>query len=239
MALDAIFNHPNVPPFISRLLIQQLVTSNPSPEYIQRISKVFEDDGTGIRGNMAAIIRAILLDSEARAGDMKPNPNDGFLQSPFKFQLFAMSALEDSGSDDQVLYTAGTLGENWWYSPTVFYFFSPSSNVPGTSIHSPEFMLFNNLSAIQRSQVLWGIVSSTLPGYTNDYKPTSWLFQNFQTVPTMIDALNHLLYHGQMSQTEQAAITAYCAQLNSKDLSLQLESAVFLGLNADSYNVSH
>jgi hypothetical protein len=239
MALDAIFNHPNVPPFISRLLIQQLVTSNPSPEYIQRISKVFEDDGTGIRGNMAAIIRAILLDSEARAGDMKPNPNDGFLQSPFKFQLFAMSALQDSGSDDQVLYTAGTLGEKWWYSPTVFYFFSPTSNVPGTSIHSPEFMLFNNLSAIQRSQVLWGIVSSTLPGYTNDYKPTSWLFQNFKTVPTMIDALNHLLYHGQMSQTEQAAITQYCAQLNSKDLNLQLESAVFLGLNADSYNVSH
>jgi hypothetical protein len=239
MALDAIFNHPNVPPFISHLLIQQLVTSNPSPEYVQRISKVFEDDGTGTRGNLAAVIRAILLDSEARAGDLLPTPSGGFLQSPFKFQLFAMSALQDSGSDDQVLYTAGTLGEKWWESPTVFYFFSPSYVVPGTSIHSPEFMLFNNLSAIQRSQVLWGIVSSTLPGYTNDYKPGSWLFQNFTTVPTMIDALNHLLYHGQMSQNEKTAITSYCEQLNAKDAILQMESAVFLGLNADSYNVSH
>jgi hypothetical protein len=239
MALDAIFNHPNVPPFISHLLIQQLVSSNPSPEYVQRISKVFEDDGTGTRGNMAAVVRAILLDSEARAGDTLPTPNGGFLQSPLKFQLFAMSALQDAGSDDQVLYTAATLGEAWWDAPTVFYFFSPSYVVPGTSIHSPEFMLFNNLSAIQRSQVLWGIVSSTLPGYTSNYKPGSWLFQNFKTVPTMIEALDHLLYHGQMSQIEKSAITNYCAELNPQDTTVHLESVVFLGLNADSYNVSH
>jgi len=100
-------------------------------------------------------------------------------------------------------------------------------------------MLFNNLSAIQRSQVLWGIVSSTLPGYTSNYKPGSWLFQNFTTIPTMIEAIDHLLYHGQMSQIEKAAITSYCAQLNPRDTTLQMESAVFLGLNADSYNVSH
>lgn len=239
MALDAIFNHPNVPPFISHLLIQQLVTSNPSPEYIRRISRIFEDDGTGTRGNMAAVVRAILLDPEARAGDTTPSSEDGFLQSPLKFQLFAMNALQDLGSDDQVLYTARTLGEAWWDSPTVFYFFSPSNMVPATSIHSPEFMLFNNLSAIQRSQVLWGIVTSKLPGYTNDYKPKSWLFTNFTTVPRMIEALNHLLYHGRMPESEQAAIVNYCAQLQTSNESLVMESAVFLGLNGDSYNVSH
>jgi uncharacterized protein (DUF1800 family) len=238
MVLQAIFNHPNLPPFLSRLLIQQLVTSNPSPAYIQRISAVFEDDGKGTRGNMAAVIRAILLDPEARAGDSTPSPNDGVLQSPLRFETFVMSALQDQGSDDQVLYLAGKLGENWWYSPTVFYFFSPTYMVPGTNIHSPEFMLFSNLTAIQRSQLLWGIISSTQSGFTNNYKPGSWLFTNFTTVPEMVDALNHLLYHGQMSQAEQTAILNYCAGLDPYDVNLQLESAVFLAMNSDSYNVS-
>ena len=66
-ALDNVFNHPNVGPFIGRQLIQKLVASNPSPSYVQRISAVFDNDGTGRRGNLAAVVRAILLDDEARA----------------------------------------------------------------------------------------------------------------------------------------------------------------------------
>ena len=66
-ALDNIFNHPNVGPFIAQQLIQQLVTSNPSPAYVERVSAVFDDDGTGQRGNLGAVVRAILLDDEARA----------------------------------------------------------------------------------------------------------------------------------------------------------------------------
>jgi hypothetical protein len=238
MALDAIFNHPNLPPFISRMLIMQLVTSNPSPAYIQRVATVFENDGTGVRGNMTAVIRAILLDAEARSGDTTPSPNDGIFQSPIKFQMFAMTALQDPGSDDQALYMPQTIGESLWSSPTVFYFFSPSYVVPGTSTHSPEFMLFNNLSSSHRSRILWGIISSQQAGYTNDYKPGSWLFTNFTTVPTMVDALNHLLYHGQMSQVEQAAIISYCSQIGSSNMNTQLESAIFLAMNGDSYNVS-
>jgi len=137
-----------------------------------------------------------------------------------------------------VLYMPQTLGEVLWASPTVFYFFSPSYLVPGTSSYSPEFMLFNNLSASHRSRILWGIISSQQAGYTWNYKPTSWLFSNFNTVPTMVDALNHLLYHGQMSEAEQAAITSYCSQLDPSNINLQLESAVFLAMNGDSYNVS-
>ena len=148
MALDAIFNHPNLPPFVSHLLIQRLVTSNPSPAYIQRMSAVFKDDGTGVRGNMDALVRAILLDPEARRGDTTPSPNDGFLQEPLLFQTFAMSALQSVGTDDQGNYLAGWLGEPWWHSSTVFGYYSPSYNVPGTSITSPEFMLWNNVSAV-------------------------------------------------------------------------------------------
>jgi uncharacterized protein (DUF1800 family) len=239
MALDAIFNHPNLPPFISHLLIQRLVKSNPSPEYIKRISSVFEDDGSGVRGNMAAVIRAILLDPEARLGDSTPSPSDGFLQEPLLFQLFAMNAVSNYGSDDQGNVLPNALGEPWWVSPTVFGYYSPSYNIPGTTINSPEFMLLNNVSVIQRSQALWGIVTAQQPGFTIDSVATSWLMTNFTTVPSMVDALNHLLYHGQMSQQQQAQIIRYCSQLNPFDTNLQLRSAIFLALNGDSYNVSN
>jgi len=73
MALDNIFNHPNVGPFISKQLIQRMTASNPSPAYIQRVATVFNNDGTGTRGNLAAVVRAILLDSEARAAITSSN----------------------------------------------------------------------------------------------------------------------------------------------------------------------
>jgi hypothetical protein len=83
------------------------------------------------------------------------------------------------------------------------------------------------------------MITSTMGGYSIDYKPTSWLFQNFTTVPTMVEALNHLLYHGQMSQAQQTAIISYCSTLNPFDTVTQMESAVFLALNGDSYNISN
>jgi hypothetical protein len=239
MALDAIFNHPNVPPFISHLLIQRLVTSNPSPAYVQRISHVFEDNGSGVRGDLTAVVRAILLDPEARLGDTTPSVNDGFLQEPFLWQVSIMSILNDPGSDDEIDYTGENFGETLWYAPTVFGFFSPSSAIPGTTTVSPEFGVLNNISIVQKTDFLWQIMTLQAGGYTTDYVPSSWLFQNFTTVPAMLSALNHLVYHGQMSQSEQTAIANYCAQLNPFDTQLQLRSAVFLALNADSYNVSH
>lgn len=76
-ALDTIFNNQNVAPFISRELIQRLVTSNPSRDYVYRVAQVFNNDGTGVRGNLQAVIRAILLDYEARSPDMIPQPTYG------------------------------------------------------------------------------------------------------------------------------------------------------------------
>ena len=86
-ALDNIFNHPNVPPFVALRLIQHLVTSNPSPAYIQRVADVFKNNGSGVRGDMAAVITAVLMDPEARRGD---NPatavgTDGHLQEPILY----------------------------------------------------------------------------------------------------------------------------------------------------------
>jgi Protein of unknown function (DUF1800) len=237
-ALDAIFNHPNLPPYVSRLLIQHLVKSGPSAAYVARISHVFEDDGTGVRGNLAAVVRAILLDPEARHGDTTPSPDDGFIQDPVLFETFALSALQIQGGDGQPDYLPSDLGEPFWYAPTVFGFYDPAFVIPGTSINAPEFSLFNNMTLQNRSEALWGIINNTQPGF-GTYLGTSWLFANFTTVPDMVDALNHLLYHGTMSTNQQQIILNYCSQLNPFLTTAQLQSAVFLAMNADSYNVSH
>jgi hypothetical protein len=237
IALDTIFQHPNLPPYISHILIQRLVKSAPSPAYIQRISRVFEDDGTGIRGNLSAVVRAILLDPEARSGDTVASKDDGFLQEPLLFQLFTTSITQLPMTDDQPDYYAGNLGENWWYSGTVFGYYSPGYVIPGTSINSPEFQNFTNQTATVRSEYLWGLLTGTAPGYGNN--DSSWLNTNFKTVPARIEALNHLAYHGQMSSDEQASINAYCQQLSSQDMPTQFQSATFLALNSDSFTVTH
>jgi uncharacterized protein (DUF1800 family) len=233
-ALDAIFNHPSLPPFISRLLIQRLVTSNPSPAYIRRVSSVFEDNGAGVRGDLNAVVRAILLDLEARLGDTSPSAHDGFLREPYLFQLSTLAVLDASEYDDQIDYLGKTLGENSWNSPTVFGFFSPSYRIPGTTIGSPEFSLLTNISVAQKSNALWNMV------YQQNYSvPATWLFQNFTTVPALLDAINHLLYHGTMSQQERDAISNYCATLNPFDIEAQRRAALFLALDAESNDVSH
>ena len=237
-ALDAIFNQPNVPPFVSRILIQHLVKSNPSPTYVAHISAVFRDNGHGVRGDLAAVVSAILLDPEARSGDQTPSPDDGFLQDPLLFQVFAMNALQQDYPDNQATFQPGEIGENVWYPPSVNGFYSPGALIPGTAINSPEFTLWNNMTLVHRSQLLYGMVSGSINGFGNDYMNRSWLFQNFTTVPDMVDALNHLLYHGTMPATTRDLITSYCTSLDPANRQ-QFISAVFLALNSDTFNVTH
>jgi hypothetical protein len=150
-----------------------------------------------------------------------------------------MGVLNNPGSDDQPDGLAGTLGENAWNAPTVFGFFSPSNVIPGTGIASPEFGLMNNISVGLKSEELWNIVFLLQGGFTYYYIPNSWLFQNFTTAPAMLDALNHLLYHGTMSAQESAAISGYCSTMNPFDVQSQLQTAIFLALDAESNDVSH
>ena len=82
LAMNSIFNNQNVGPFICRQLIQRLVTSNPSRDYVYRVAQVFNDDGTGVRGNLKAVVQAILLDYEARSPDMISQPTYGKQREP-------------------------------------------------------------------------------------------------------------------------------------------------------------
>ena len=100
MAIDNIFNHPNVGPFIGKILIQQMVTSNPTPAYVGRVAAVFNNNGSGIRGDLKAVIRAILLDPEAR-GDVKTDPNYGKLREPVQLMTNLFRSWNVRSSDNQ------------------------------------------------------------------------------------------------------------------------------------------
>jgi len=130
-ALDNIFNHPNVGPFIAKQLIQKLVTSNPSPQYVGRVAAVFNNDGTGRRGNLGAVVKAILLDAEARPAS--PGATAGKVKEPLLRLTQLWRAYDAKAANGQ--YRAGNVnaafGQGPLQSPSVFNFFSPFYAPPG------------------------------------------------------------------------------------------------------------
>jgi uncharacterized protein (DUF1800 family) len=136
-AMDAIFAHPNVPPFVSRQLIQRLVTSQPSPAYVRRVAAVFRDNGRGVRGDLKAVVRAILTDTDARSARRAQSPSHGKLREPvlrLTAVLRAFGARSVSGTWP-IGFTGdpgSALGQTPWRSPTVFNFYRPGYVAPGT-----------------------------------------------------------------------------------------------------------
>jgi uncharacterized protein (DUF1800 family) len=144
-ALDNIFGHPNVAPFISKQLIQRLVTSNPSPQYVERVARVFENDGAGRRGELDAVVRAILLDPEARAAPASASA--GKLGEPLLRVLRvwrAFGARSQSGRLN-AQNIPGFIGQGPLQAPSVFNFFSPFYAPPGEILDqglvAPEMQL--------------------------------------------------------------------------------------------------
>ncbi|MBK6295026.1 MAG: DUF1800 domain-containing protein [Rhodoferax sp.] len=154
-AIDVIFNHPNVGPFIGRQLIQRLVTSNPSHAYIGRVAAVFNNNGAGVRGDLKSVVQAILLDPEARTP--APGGSYGKQREPvirFAHYLRALGARSSSGINAiHYLDSADDgLGQSPLLAPSVFNFFSPNFRQPGTvaraGLYSPEFQITTETSVV-------------------------------------------------------------------------------------------
>jgi hypothetical protein len=152
-ALDALFNHPNVGPFFGRQMIQRLVTSDPSPEYVARVASAFNNNGAGVRGDMKAVWTAILLDDEARGATSVSDPFFGKLREPMlRLTQWARSFGVTSKAGSWKLYDLSdvsySLGQSPFHSPSVFNFFRPGYVPPGTTLASnaataPEFQIVN------------------------------------------------------------------------------------------------
>ncbi|WP_228488171.1 DUF1800 domain-containing protein [Caenimonas koreensis] len=151
LALDTLFNHPNLPPFVSRQLIQRLVTSNPSPTYVARVAAVFTNNGAGVRGDLAAVVKAILLDTEARDPANASSAEFGKLREPVVRFLnwargFGATSPGDLWAIGDVSDPGARLGQSPMRSPSVFNFFRPgyvppTSSIAAQGLVAPEFQI--------------------------------------------------------------------------------------------------
>ena len=170
-ALDTLFNHPNAAPFFCKQMIQRLVTSNPSPAYVQRVATVFSNNGAGLRGDLARVFAAILQDDEARGPTGLTAPEFGKLREPIlRFVQWGRSFGVASGSGAWKigdLSNAGTqLGQSPLRSPSVFNFFRPGYVPPSTALSAgavaPEFQLVTESSVGGYLNYMMGVISNGL-----------------------------------------------------------------------------
>ena len=209
-ALDTLFNHPNLPAFFSKQMIQHMVTSNPSPAYVNRVAQVFKNDGTGVRGNLQAVFTAILLDAEARdTATVAGNAQYGKVREPLlRYTEWARAFTAQSrtgsfyiGSTEDPIYG---FNEMWLRSPTVFNWFSPGYTPPGTSIAAanllaPEMQIANVSSVvgfINFMQISVGAGPISGPDIFSSYGTEIALAS---TPDKLLDRINLLLMSGAMS----------------------------------------
>ena len=237
-ALDIIFNHPNVPPFVSKQLIQRMVTSNPSPAYVERVAQVFADNGNGERGDLEAVIKAILLDPEARHAH-PASGNFGKLREPLLrfshlWRAFGLPKKTRSGS----LGEQSSCGQGnyevywiWWLdsflretgqdilgAPSVFNFyqpgFSPSGPVASAGLVAPEFQIASEswLTGIA-SSMNWQIQDSL---WVDDIDEYEWSILDLRdeapwgaSPEYLLKRFNLLLLNGQMTAAEYEALETH------------------------------
>ena len=256
-ALTNLFDHQNVGPFICKQLIQHLVTSTPTPAYVSRVAAVFANDGTGTRGNMKAVLQAILLDQEARAGDINAAFDGGHLREPMLYLANVIRGLgftnNDAAAGKDVVANASfaslsnyssPLGEKPYTSGSVFNFFPPSYVIPGSTINAPEFGQENTASTILRLSLANSVVYNGIGGFTVDLSQTSALgiaaskTGNATTDSgNLVDTLAMIFMHGQMPPQMRTDIVNHVATLTN--IPQRVRVATYLVITSSFYKVEH
>ena len=211
IALDTLFMHPNVGPFFGRQMIQRLVTSNPSPAYVARVASAFNNNGQGVRGSLAAVFRAVLLDSEANDTANQDSPTFGKLREPMvriaqwahTFEVSSISGTWRIGN----LSAPNSLGQSPLQAPSVFNFFRPGYVPPSQALAlmkftAPEFQIVNETTGPSYLNYLDGILSQGIsigslgfdivPAYTTELTLVG-------NPSALVDRLNRILCAGQLS----------------------------------------
>ena len=215
IALDAIFNHPNVGPFIGKQMIQRLVTSNPSPAYVNRVANVFNNNGSGVRGDMAAVVRAVLLDSEARNMSAGVDANFGKLREPVIRMTGLMRALNASSTNGfwPVGSTSAStsLGQSPMASPSVFNFFRPGYTPPNTKtgtqgLVAPEMQIVDEVTVAGYMNTMQNTVNTGI-GSSSDVKLSYTKEMAVAADPgALVDRVNYLLTYGNMTTARRQQI---------------------------------
>jgi len=234
--LDALMEQTTMAPFVSKQLIQHLVTSNPSPGYVERVSHVFLEDGNGVRGNMRAVITAILTDAEARAGD-DPNAvvgsNFGHLREPVLFLasvLRGLNATVDGGN--LINRYASQMGQNLFNAPSVFSYFSPQYRTEH-GLFGPEFQIYSTQTAAERADVVNGALYQVLDKTTSvNLAPFA---QKAASTEGLLDYISYVFLHHSMSPALRQAATSAANAVGTPEAKVQ--AALYVALTSSEYQI--
>ncbi|MEO6394127.1 MAG: DUF1800 family protein, partial [Pyrinomonadaceae bacterium] len=252
--IDNIFNHANVGPFVSKSLIQSLVTSDPTPDYVGRVATVFNNNGFGVRGDMAAVVRAILLDPEAR-GDLKTDPKYGQLREPVTymtgilrtFNVRAANGVPGSQSDGYLNPQTSTLSQNVFNPTTVFSYYFPDYIVAASnpSVLGPEFGIMTTTTSLRRANLVNTFAFANVPisgtsgpnGTSIDLSELQNLSSQDATGALLVDTLNQKLMHGSMSAQMRTSILTAVTTVSSGNPTLRAQTALYLVASSSQYQV--
>jgi len=263
-------NHPNVGPFLSKQLIQHLVTSNPSPAYVERVARVFNNDCSGlypqgcsnVRGNLKLVVQAILLDPEAR-GDVKTDPNFGKLREPAQYitgflRAFNVKSFDKLANSDGTLGNrsttdfTGSLDQPIFQPNSVFSYYQPGYEVPGTKLLGPAFGILSTTTTLRRANnintlVFTGVSSNSTPTAASPDRPrgTSIDIANLEALAgnpiDVVNALDTLLLHGTMHPQMRSSIITAMNAINDANVTTRNQkrarTAVYLVATSSQYDV--
>src|SRR5271170_6166124 len=255
IALDTLFNHPNLPPFFCKQMIQHLVTSNPSPAYVGRVAAVFQDNGAGVRGDMKAVIQAVLLDPEARNSvAASTNPQYGKVREALvRYTEWARAFTSQSrngsfnlGSTEDPIYG---LGEMSLRSPSVFNWFAPGYVPPGTTIEkaglvAPEMEMTDVSTVVGYLNYMQSAIGADAINGPDVFSNYSTEIALATTPDQLVDRVNLLLMAGEMDGTLRSQVLAAVNSIaipsgdqNAINTALtnRVKTAIYLTMAAPSY----
>lgn len=234
--VNDVMSQGTIAPFISQQLILHLVTSNPSPAYIGRVSNVFLDNGSGVRGDMGAVVTAILTDPEARAGDDGSiDPNFGHLREPLLFMADILRGLNATLTSASTTYNQTALmGENLFHSPSVFSYFSPQYRTR-SGLLGPEFQIYSTETAAMRADIVNAILYGKLDKGTKvDLSP---FLKYAGGNSALLDYISYVFLHSSMSDDLRQAAAA-AANLSTTPQA-RVQAALYTVLTSGEYQVMH
>ncbi len=255
-ALDNVFNHPNVGPFIGKQLIQRLVTSNPSPSYIERVALVFNDNGNGVRGDMRSVIRAILLDDEARSGHLN-NPEFGKIREPSIKQAHIWRALDGmpgpsaNGTHSTANFTLERsdemFGQAVMQAASVFNFYLPDNPLSaGNTLLSPEMQIISeaNLANTHNNYHNQVYRFNNRSDLTDDNPRVTTINLEGLTAlarrpSELMDWYNLVLFAGSMPDNVRSTLLRYMSTLGNTDIEYfaKAQDTLFLILVSPSFHI--
>ncbi|MFO1282409.1 MAG: DUF1800 family protein [Burkholderiales bacterium] len=241
-ALRNVFLHPNVGPFIGRQLIRHLVTGTPTPGYVERVAAVFDDNGAGVRGDLKAVVRAILLDPEAR-DDPGANPKYGRFREPAQYVTAFLRAAGAASDGINLEEVARAMGQRIFYSPTVFNYYPAEYRIPGTDVVAPAMGIHNANTVLARSNFVYWMLwedgigpDDEVPGAIGTRVPLQPWITLAADSRKLLAAVDDRFFGGAMPPGMRSEIYATINAID--DAEERARTALFLAATSFQYQVS-